>query len=222
MTQLSQEVGCELLLGNLARAVGGGLYLLSPSVLLCLSPAFLIFVFTPSSSDSSHSFIFLWIALRAGKENGCHNNSAYCAYGEPGREDESGGEAWRQLGMKKSSESVTLCSRYARRKNNALPEKTEVTRARHRWSLQDDDASWYRFWSRSLVYQFELSVQKETEWLHEVSGRICSSGFREHQLWVLSSTCWREIFLLQRGPRPWERSPEEARPTLSVPLCASG
>lgn len=35
-------------------------------------------------------------------------------------------------------------------------------------------------------------------------------------------TCWREIFLLQRGPHPWEQSPEEARPTLSVPLCASG
>ena len=81
MTQLSQQVGCELLLGNLAGGVG--IYLLSPSVLLCLSPTFLIFVFTPSSSDSSHSFIFLWIALRAWKENGCHNNSAYCAYGEP-------------------------------------------------------------------------------------------------------------------------------------------
>lgn len=43
----------------------------------------------------------------------------YCAYREPGRKDESGGEASRQLGIKKSSESVTLFSRYARRKNNA-------------------------------------------------------------------------------------------------------
>lgn len=73
MTQLSPVVGCELLLGNLAQ-VGKSTFFL-PLSSLCLSSAFLIFVFTHSSSDSSHSFIFLWIALRAWKENRCHNNS---------------------------------------------------------------------------------------------------------------------------------------------------
>ena len=90
----------------------------------------------------------------------------------------------------------------------------------HRWSLQEDDASRHRFWSRSLVYQFELSVQKETEWLHEVSGQICSSGFREHQLCILSS------HLLEVNLSPAERAaPLGAEPwrsqanSFSLTLC---
>lgn len=89
-------MGWELLLGNLAKA--GKLTFSSPSVLLCLFPAFPIFVFTPLSSGGSHSCIFLWVALRALQQNGCHNDSACGAYGEPGRKDESRSEETRHPG----------------------------------------------------------------------------------------------------------------------------
>lgn len=50
----------------------------------------------------------------------------YCAYGEPGRRDERGGEEPRQLGIKKSSGSITLCSRDACRRNNAGSLKRQI------------------------------------------------------------------------------------------------
>lgn len=80
----------------------------------------------------------------------------YGAYGEPGRRDERGGEESRQLGIKKSSGSITLCSRYACRKDAGSLKRQRVPG-------QCTGEAFRRMMRRGTDFDQGHSSQKETE-----------------------------------------------------------